>query len=122
MTQKVAAHKILQRQKTNPKDSILTAKKKKQKALKINDEKAFTNMAKLWGKILATDHARADKDFDSELIPYSFEKQVDKLTDGHHKEFRALVRQIAFEYADRVQADYEAFEAALKPDKCTEVE
>ena len=102
------------RERSPFKDSILTTN--------LNKEKAFTNMAKLWGKILATDHARADKDFDSELIPYSFDKQVDNLTDGHHKEFRALVRQIAFEYADRVQADYEAFEAALKPDKCPEVE
>ena len=90
--------------------------------LPLNSEKAFSNMAKLWGKILATAHARADKDYDPDLIPYSFEKQVDKLTDGHHKEFRDLVRQIAFEYADRLQADYEAFEAALKPDKCPEVE
>ena len=102
------------RERSPFKDSILTTN--------LNKEKAFTNMAKLWGKILATDHARADKDFASDLIPYSFDKQVDKLTDGHHKEFRALVRQIAFEYADRIQADYEAFEAALKPDKCPEVE
>ena len=36
-----------------------------------------------------------------------------------HKEFRALVRQIAFEYADRVQEDYEAFHAALVTNDCS---
>ncbi len=92
------------------KDGILTTN--------LNSEQAFTDMAKLWGQILATDHARADKDFEQDLIPYSFEKQVDELTNGHHKEFRALVRQVAFEYAERVQADYEAFKAALKPNNC----
>ena len=77
------------RERSPYKDGILAAN--------LNQDQAFTNMAKLWGEILATDHARADKDYDSDLIAYSFEKQVDKLTDGHHKEFRALVREIAFE-------------------------
>ena len=103
------------RERSPYKDSILAAN--------LNKDQGFTNMAKLWGKILATAHARADKDYNPELIDpisYSFEKQVDKLTDGHHKEFRVLVRQIAFEYADQVQEDYEAFHTALVRHDCPE--
>ncbi|MDJ0903773.1 MAG: DUF2252 family protein [Xenococcus sp. MO_188.B8] len=100
------------RERSPYKDGILAAN--------LNQDQAFTNMAKLWGEILATAHARADKDYDSDLIAYSFEKQVDKLTDGHHEEFRALVREIAFEYADQVQEDYEAFHAALVPNDCSQ--
>lgn len=92
------------------KDGILTDK--------LNSDQALTDMAKLWGKILATDHARADRDFEPDLIPYSFEKQVDKLTNGRHREFRALVSQVAFEYAEQVNKDYEAFQATLKPIGC----
>lgn len=66
-------------------------------------------IAKLWGKILATDHARADKDFEEKYIPYSFEKQVIKLTDGKHKEFGQLVKQVAFSYANQVETDYDSF-------------
>jgi len=76
---------------------------------KLNSKKRFTKMAEQWGKVLATAHARADKDFDENLVPYSLEKQVDELTDGHHEEFRALVRQVAFEYADQVEADRDNF-------------
>lgn len=67
------------------------------------------DIAKLWGKILATDHARSDKDFQEKYIPYSFEKQVTKLTDGKHKEFAKLVKEVAFSYANQVETDYDSF-------------
>ncbi|MEL4897907.1 DUF2252 domain-containing protein [Crocosphaera sp. Alani8] len=67
------------------------------------------SIAELWGKILATDHARADKDFKEKYIPYSFEKEVTKLTDGKHKEFRELVKKTAFNYANQVETDYQSF-------------
>ncbi len=66
-------------------------------------------IAKLWGKILATDHARADKDFEEKYIPYSFEKEVIQLTNGKHKEFRELVKKVAFAYANQVESDYDGF-------------
>lgn len=66
-------------------------------------------IAQLWGQILATDHARADKDFDPKYVPYSFEKAVTKLTEGNHKEFRQLVKKVAFDYAAEVENDYNSF-------------
>ncbi|NET48863.1 MAG: DUF2252 domain-containing protein, partial [Merismopedia sp. SIO2A8] len=76
---------------------------------KFTKVKDFETVAKTWGTILATAHARSDKDFDDRFVSYSFDKQIDQITDGHHKEFRQLVRAIAFEYADQVHTDWEQF-------------
>lgn len=71
--------------------------------------KTFEAVAKNWGLILATAHARADKNFDETFIDYSFEKQIDRLTDGHHQDMRDLVKAIALPYADQVEADWQTF-------------
>ncbi len=75
----------------------------------LTEKAPFIDMAEQWGMILATAHARADKDFRADLIPVSFDKEVDELTDGRHREFRALVRDLARDYAAQVAADYTAF-------------
>lgn len=77
---------------------------------------SMTRMAKLaeqWGTILATAHARADRDYDADLVPYSFDREVDERTDGDHAGFRRVVRELALAYADRVRADHAAFVAQL---------
>ncbi len=86
------------------------------------EQSDLLSIAKQWGKILATAHARSDQDFDEKYVPYSFEKQVTKITDGKHKEFRRLVREVAFDYAKQVQADYGSFVQKLKPKDCPKCE
>ena len=83
--------------------------KKSLKIEKLADKNSFIEVAQQWGKILATDHARADKDFDQKLVPNSLEKQVQKITNGKHQEFRELVREVAFQYAEQVETDYRIF-------------
>ncbi|NEP80165.1 MAG: DUF2252 domain-containing protein [Okeania sp. SIO3B3] len=83
--------------------------KKSLKIQNLTDKNSFIEVAQQWGKILATDHARADKDFDKKLISTSFEKQVKKITDDKHQEFRKLLREIAFKYAEQVEVDYDNF-------------
>lgn len=85
-----------------------------------SEGKSFKKLAEQWGEILATAHARSDKDFDATYVPYSFDKQVAKRTDGKHKEFRALVRNIAFSYADRVNSDWEIFLKSLPKNYCNQ--
>ncbi|EGJ29470.1 hypothetical protein LYNGBM3L_63840 [Moorena producens 3L] len=85
----------------------------------LTKEKRFVKLAEQWGQVLATAHARADKDFDAALVPYSIDKQVDELTDGRHKEFRQLVREVALTYADQVEKDYGYFLEKLKPNSCS---
>lgn len=81
----------------------------------LTDETDMEKMAEQWGKILAASHARADKDYDDALVPHSFDKEVDEKTDGSHSDFRALVRQVAYEYADQVEEDYAIFLNAYSP-------
>jgi uncharacterized protein (DUF2252 family) len=76
------------------------------------DVDSFEEIAESWGIILATTHARADKDFRPSLVPHSLDKEIDLLTDGEHSEFRELVVEVATQYADRVEQDYAAFTAA----------
>jgi uncharacterized protein (DUF2252 family) len=80
----------------------------------LDSKTRFSKLAEQWGIILATDHARALSAFDSEY-PLGFRRnrrfkeEVSRRTDGLHDEFRALVREIAFGYADQVHEDWHAF-------------
>jgi uncharacterized protein (DUF2252 family) len=71
----------------------------------------LTNLAEQWGQVLATHHARADKDWDSSVFPSSLDGQINALTDGDHAGFRARVRALALDYADQVELDYASFRA-----------
>lgn len=75
----------------------------------IRTLKRLKAVAANWGMILATAHARADKDFDSTFVNYSFEKHVSRMTKDHHDEVRELVKAIAFPYAEQVEADWQTF-------------
>lgn len=75
----------------------------------LDSNTRFLKLAEQWGTILATAHARSDKDFMPDCIAHSVDKQIDEQTDGHHSEFRALVRSIALPYADQVEADWQVF-------------
>jgi uncharacterized protein (DUF2252 family) len=81
-------------------------------------KREYLELAAYWGEVLATGHARADKDFDESLVPYSIDKQVDAAVGGAREEFFALVRDVAFTYADRVEDDWRAFLTALAPSDC----
>jgi uncharacterized protein (DUF2252 family) len=78
----------------------------------------YQNMAEQWGIVLATAHARSDRDFDSSLIPESVDREIDLLTEGNHQAMRELVREVAFEYAQRVNDDYALFVTWLAPTDC----
>ncbi len=76
----------------------------------INGSKQLNGVAEDWGRILANAHARADDDFDSDLVPHSFEAQVSNATDGEHDEYRELVRSVARPYARHMEQGWLAFE------------
>lgn len=71
------------------------------------------NLAEQWGALLATQHARADRDWDAAIFPTSLDAEIDARTDGRHDTFRALVRSIALDYADQVALDYASFAASF---------
>lgn len=96
--------------------------KKTYDTTKLTSVKRFKSFARQWGAVLATAHGGADKDADKKLISYSFEKEVGEATDGKHKGFRQLVNEVAFEFADQVQRDYEQFVKQRKPVNCNDVD
>lgn len=73
----------------------------------------FAEQSEYWAQALATDHSRATK---------GFAKAVHIKLDKRDDEFRALVREIAFSYADQVQADWDSFVAALELGPCDVVD
>lgn len=75
----------------------------------ISGRDDFEELAEQWGAVLATAHARADRDFSSAFCNYSFDSEVDSLTDGWHSDFRSLVRGVAASYADQVEDDFVTF-------------
>jgi uncharacterized protein (DUF2252 family) len=79
----------------------------------IADDGELEELAGAWGTILAADHARADQDFDSALVPGSVDAAIDNLTDHHHDDVRDQVRDIARTYADQVETDYATFVAGV---------
>lgn len=75
----------------------------------IRSLKQLKAVAANWGMIVATAHARADKDFDATFVNYSFDKHVSRLTKEHHDDMRELVKAIALPYAEQVEADWQTF-------------
>lgn len=69
----------------------------------------ITKLAAQWGAVLATAHARADRDADPAVIPFDFEQEVLKKLGSSRSLFRARIRQIASSYATQVEIDFAAF-------------
>ena len=81
-------------------------------------------MAEVWARIMATDHARAVRHLEVDDEPYSLAKTVVGLTsrgERGREDFKALVRDAAFEYANQVAVDYRVFKDAMKPSGCKDV-
>ncbi len=85
-----------------------SAYKKTFKTIELKKDKDFVKMAQQWGKILATAHARADKDAKDGMINYSFETQVSEQA-TNLKAVQKQWRNSAKAYAKQVQFDYKAF-------------
>jgi uncharacterized protein (DUF2252 family) len=67
-------------------------------------------LAQVWGAVLADAHARADNDFESGGLRYSFEAELAPLIEGDNgMAFDAVGLTVAREYADQAEADYAVF-------------
>lgn len=79
----------------------------------LSSSTRLTNLAEQWGLVLATHHARADRDWDASSFPGSIDGAIHARTDGDHSGMRALVRAVALDYADQVALDWASFRAAF---------
>lgn len=83
----------------------------------LTKPKSLRKLCEQWGKILATCHARADQNYDADLVPHSFEDEVQAIVQGDEAQFCQLVRDIAISYTEVVFSDWQAF---LASDLCAE--
>lgn len=87
----------------------------------LTSEESFVEMANVWAKVLATYHNRAVRNLTVDDEPYSIAVEVVRLTSKgsrSREDFKALVRDVAFEYANQVDADCGYFREAMQPDDC----
>jgi uncharacterized protein (DUF2252 family) len=72
-------------------------------------KEAWQSLARQWGRILATDHARGNLNPGLILAPGSFKEAVLGLTKDHRAEFSTEVRRFAVDYARQVETDFNLF-------------
>lgn len=72
----------------------------------------FNDAVKYMGKIMAKDHALADKDYDATLIPYSMDKEITDVINGDVSGLKAETLNYALNYAAQVKQDYIDFVGA----------
>ena len=81
---------------------------------------AFAEMATVWAQVMATDHARAVRDLRVDGKSYDIAREITRRTEGAaaRRDFLAMVRDYAFEYANQVDADHATFLEAMQPYDC----
>ncbi len=87
----------------------------------LTKTKDFCEAASIWARIMAKEHTRAVRDLKVAGKRYSIAKEVTKLVEKGprgREDFKALVRDFAFEYANQVDADYGYFMEEMQPDDC----
>lgn len=75
----------------------------------LTSTKRLTKLAKQWGTILATDHARADRDHNSSQVSTDFDASLANVIDGNHSDFNNRVANFGMAYAEQVNRDYQSF-------------
>ncbi len=87
----------------------------------LTKTKDFCEASEIWAKIMAKEHTRAVRDLRVGGKRYSIAKEITKRVEigtRGREDFKALVRDFAFEYANQVDADYGYFMEEMQPDDC----
>jgi len=72
----------------------------------------FNDAVKYMGKIIAKNHALADKDYDATLISYSMDKEITDVINGDTSGLKTETLNYALSYAAQVKQDYTDFVSA----------
>lgn len=72
----------------------------------------FNDAVKYMGKIVAKNHALADKDYDATLISYSMDKEVTDVINGDISGLKTETLNFALSYAAQVKLDFADFVSA----------
>lgn len=95
----------------NPKKDTFDADDEKNKNVpqKISNLSQAKNHFSQIGKVLAAAHSRANKNPSSSGIAYSINSNIYKNINGNHSNFKRVVQNIAFNYAEQVDFDHAVF-------------
>ena len=77
---------------------------------KLTSYSKFKDAVQYAGKVVAKNHALADKDYDPTLIPYSQDKEITDIAPA--SSFKAEVLGFALDYAVQVENDFNSFKRA----------
>jgi len=72
----------------------------------------FNEAISYMGKIMAKNHALADKDYDASLIPFSMDKEITDVINGDVSGLKTETLNYALSYAAQVKQDYADFVSA----------
>ena len=94
--------------------ALLTEAKGKFKKLALDSPKKYQKIAEQMAAVFATHHAAAHRSLGT--CESRLEQSIVDLVGDQDEAFADLVRTVAFEYADQVKADYQAFRDGLGAD------
>jgi len=80
---------------------------------KLTSYDKFNMAVSYFGKIVAKNHAIADRDYNSGLIPYSKDKQITDVITSKSG-FKTELLNFALDYATQVELDYDSFKNAYQ--------
>ncbi|MDD5277096.1 MAG: DUF2252 domain-containing protein [Methylovulum sp.] len=72
----------------------------------------FNDAVQYMGKVVAKNHALADKDYDATLIPFSMDKEITDVINGDIAGLKTETLNYALSYASQVKQDYADFMSA----------
>lgn len=83
--------------------------KKTLNTAKLTKFKHIEQLARQWGSIVATAHARADRNFDCTTSGIEFEETLNLLTQNRVEQFHQEILSFAKAYTKQVKLDFEVF-------------
>lgn len=84
-------------------------------AATLTDLEEFRQVCTQMGVLSATAHSRADNDYNSKIIPWSFEAEFAKVAAMHEKEFVASISEPAENWLSHLDSDYACWAAYYNP-------
>ncbi len=77
--------------------------------LRLSSKSQFIDAVTYQGKVLAKNHALADKDYDPSIMPYSEDKEISDAIGTNKSGFKDEIVNFAVDYAAQVEYDYTSF-------------
>lgn len=77
--------------------------------LQLSSKSQFMDAVTYQGRVLAKNHALADKDYDPSIVPYSEDKEITDAIDSDKSGFKDEIVAFAVNYATQVEYDYTSF-------------